>query len=326
MGEWLYHLSPKANLVEIATRGLGPTIQGAPGDYPVGLILSDSYSSTLNGHREDSEAHLGYVMLRVDAARLDHKALKPDDVEFPDLVDDWTSSDWRQSLRACEKCRYTRTVPPTAIDILHLDGSDWEPLPALPRPPAPPKLERELTEWFGRVDDHFDDTPGTVEARIVGELAFRVWTGRRNRGFLPVVDWSRPVILPEKLTEASLIDDSWRGERPHPVDFEKEFSELQGCYPPGSRERTIRAGAVGRIAIEIIHPVDLAVSLLARPTFQDDIKTLYAVGLVDCLEFEGRGHEGVRHYIGADRSWGADLEEAVRRMRRPVIHLELPCP
>lgn len=176
-----------------------------------------------------------------------------------------------------------------------------------------PTLEPALRDWLGRVAEHLGDTQGDVRANLVGDLAYRLWTGDA-REVDARIEWSKRIALPPWLMHFLLPA---AGGAPGEARIEHGFSECQGCYAEDWHMRAVPLERIGSLDIRVISPLDLAVSKVIWFEARDraDVVELCRRGLVVPDIFEERAHAALPRYVGGEALYGLQLKEAIQIVR-----------
>ena len=177
-------------------------------------------------------------------------------------------------------------------------------------------LESHLHALSERLELDPDADP--VHAYVAGGVAVNYWTGHRMSDDVDL-KWSHRVPIPPDMQTFEVPDKSapigWRL-----VTIDGGFADSMGSFPPDWEQEAGEIARVGRFALHVISPLDLAVSKIAR--FQDndreDIRQLAAHGLLDPERFEKRAMEALDYYIGNTNFVMINLRDALKIVRKEL--------
>ena len=113
----LFHITDSVNLPSIMAHGLRPDKNRFESSPLVYLAGDAGHAMAYANHHGDWTGKP--VLLVIDVAKLDPNLLRPDDVDLPDLVDDWQDCNWTESLDESGQCAYAGVIPPQAISVHH---------------------------------------------------------------------------------------------------------------------------------------------------------------------------------------------------------------
>ncbi|MCP5197908.1 MAG: hypothetical protein H6974_14155 [Gammaproteobacteria bacterium] len=149
-----------------------------------------------------------------------------------------------------------------------------------------------------------------VRAILVGGAAVHVLTRARISKDVEAI-FSRRILLPQDL----LIRYTDEQGLPRQLAYDYNYFSELGLLHPDAEQDAIPLGAVGSapLVLAVLHPVDLAVSKLARFQDQDrqDMATLASKGMLTAAALEARVSEALNYYVGNTRWIQYNLKEAV---------------
>lgn len=126
--EILYHLTPAANLPTILAGGLSPDCSREHAGRARSVYLAADAGHALAYADHHGDGHTAHVLLRVRVCDLDPDVLCPDDVDLPELMDDWAKTSWIVSLMVSGQCCYGRQIPADVLEMSVDAGCSWSPL------------------------------------------------------------------------------------------------------------------------------------------------------------------------------------------------------
>ena len=125
---YLYHLTDEENLASICEHGLSPDFSREPTFRARAIYFACDTSHSL-GYENHHDAWKGRgVLLRVSLTHLDPQSLLPDDVDLPDLDENWAVLSYSESLTVSGQCRYVSEIPASLIQVSEDRGASWRDL------------------------------------------------------------------------------------------------------------------------------------------------------------------------------------------------------
>ena len=130
--DFVFHMAPLVRLASLQETGLDPAFCREPPfrERAVYLASDAPHARAYEDHHGDWPE--GGVLLRMAWEALKGLPIAPDDVDLPDLEEDWEEMSAEESLRASGQCRCLAPIPPTAIEA----SPRWRRDLGAPRGPA----------------------------------------------------------------------------------------------------------------------------------------------------------------------------------------------
>lgn len=134
----LFHMAPLHQLASLQEKGLDPAFCREHPSKPRAVFLASDAPHARGYENHHGDWPDGGILLRVPQEALDAAQLAPDDVDLPELEEEWEglAEDWEdlsaeQSLRISGQCRCLVAIPPDRIEASPDGGATWGPLAAV---------------------------------------------------------------------------------------------------------------------------------------------------------------------------------------------------
>ncbi len=190
--------------------------------------------------------------------------------------------------------------------MLHVD------LPDTPYMDAVLEILRRID---GTIPENFR---GTVTAYLLGGAAVHIHTGWRVSKDVDAT-FSHRILMPQSLSVRYDDDGIHRTVR-----FDNNFTAVIALLHPDWEKDAIPLGTVGRFALQVITPTDLAVSKVGRfaGNDADDIRELALAGRLDADAVKARCLEALDFYVGDTTMVMHNLADALDVIRAAVAMRE----
>lgn len=159
---FLYHGTDGDNLQSIMEKGLDPKYSDSHNEWPYAIYLTDRPDVAKQYEAHDRPSRGGWVVLQIDASKLNQNELVPDDYDFIDqwasMSDEekgqyagqrWIDVPWYVSMEFSNQCAYLDKIPPDAIKV-HSRGGEMTPASRKQANPIP--TLQETLQWGGSLD------------------------------------------------------------------------------------------------------------------------------------------------------------------------------
>jgi hypothetical protein len=182
---------------------------------------------------------------------------------------------------------------------------------------------RAVVGHFERFAAEHGPLAGSVQGYLAGGLGVRCHAGMRVTGDIDMFFVGGRILMPPNTT--ILVRAAGRE---HGLVFDQQYTPDFGLLHPDHGQRAIELASLaeGRLKLLVLHPVDLAVTKIAR--FQDhdreDIAALARTGAFDAPALGTLGEEAMAYAIGnlsfarANLAEACELVAAVQREAGPL--------
>ncbi len=193
------------------------------------------------------------------------------------------------------------------------------PLVTRPQTPFMDAVDQIILKISETIDPSFK---GDVRIILVGGVAVHVYTTSRVSNDLDA-KFSHRIILPENLVVRFTDNGVDKA-----VSFDQNYTEAIALLHPDCWKDVWRGWTVGRISVDVISPVDLAVSKIGRwlGNDQDDVRALAEACLITAEDVEHRCHEALDYYIGNLEMVRYNLRDALETIREASQPCSQPQP
>jgi hypothetical protein len=140
-------------------------------------------------------------------------------------------------------------------------------------------------------------------------MAVHLYTGKRVTGDVDA-EFGGRVLLPSDLAVVVTLEDGTDQVVYLDTNYNPTFALMHEDYQADSRPVYL---GLGSIRVNVLSPVDLAVSKIARLADNDreDIRELVMLGLTDAGAIEARATEALGGYVGGIEMLKANLRDAI---------------
>ncbi len=178
-------------------------------------------------------------------------------------------------------------------------------------------LARGLRELLERLEDRLE-LKSPLQVYLAGGMAVHLYTGKRVTGDVDAEFVDR-VLLPSDLAVVVTLEDGTDQVVYLDTNYNPTFALMHEDYQADSRPVYL---GLGSIRVNVLSPVDLAVSKIARLADNDreDIRELVMLGLTDAGAIEARATAALGGYVGGIEMLKANLRDAVAIAREAETH------
>ena len=168
-------------------------------------------------------------------------------------------------------------------------------------------LARGLRELLERLEDRLQ-LKSPLQVYLAGGMAVHLYTGKRVTGDVDA-EFGGRVLLPSDLAVVVTLEDGTDQVVYLDTNYNPTFALMHQDYQDS---RPVYLG-LGSIRVNVLSPVDLAVSKIARLADNDreDIRELVMLGLTDAGAIEARATEALGGYVGGIEMLKANLRDAI---------------
>jgi hypothetical protein len=169
-------------------------------------------------------------------------------------------------------------------------------------------LARGLRELLERLEDRLQ-LKSPLQVYLAGGMAVHLYTGKRVTGDVDA-EFGGRVLLPSDLAVVVTLEDGTDQVVYLDTNYNPTFALMHEDYQADSRPVYL---GLGSIRVNVLSPVDLAVSKIARLADNDreDIRELVMLGLTDAGAIEARATEALGGYVGGIEMLKANLRDAI---------------
>lgn len=169
-------------------------------------------------------------------------------------------------------------------------------------------LVRGLRELLERLENRLQ-LKSPLQVYLAGGMAVHLYTGKRVTGDVDA-EFGGRVLLPSDLAVVVKLEDGTDQVIYLDTNYNPTFALMHEDYQADSRPVYL---GLGSIRVNVLSPVDLAVSKIARLADNDreDIRELVLLGLTDAREIEARATEALGGYVGGTEMLKANLRDAI---------------
>lgn len=169
-------------------------------------------------------------------------------------------------------------------------------------------LARGLRELLERLEDRLQ-LKSPLQVYLAGGMAVHLYTGKRVTGDVDA-EFGGRVLLPSDLAVVVTLEDGTDQVVYLDTNYNPTFALMHEDYQADSRPVYL---GLGSIRVNVLTPVDLAVSKIARLADNDreDIRELVVLGLTDAGAIEARATEALGGYVGGIEMLKANLRDAI---------------
>lgn len=173
-------------------------------------------------------------------------------------------------------------------------------------------LARGLRELLEQLEGQLN-LKAPLQVYLAGGMAVHLYTGQRVTGDVDA-EFAGRVILPQDLAVVVTLEDGEEQVVYLDTNYNPTFALMHEDYQTDSRPLYL---GLGQIRVNVLSPVDLAVSKIARLADNDreDICTLVSLGLTNADAIEARANEAIGGYVGGMEMLKANLRDAVKIAR-----------
>ena len=156
-------------------------------------------------------------------------------------------------------------------------------------------IARGLRELLERLEDRLQ-LKSPLQVYLAGGMAVHLYTGKRVTGDVDA-EFGGRVLLPSDLAVVVTLEDGTDQVIYLDTNYNPTFALMHEDYQADSRPVYL---GLGNIRVNVLSPVDLAVSKIARLADNDreDIRELVMLGLTDAGAIEARAIEALSGYVG----------------------------
>ena len=165
-----------------------------------------------------------------------------------------------------------------------------------------------LVDYFGRFAADCGPLPHPVRGYLAGGLGVRCYAGTRVTGDIDMFFTGGRVLVPP-----NTILVVRHADREHSLVFDHQYTPDFGLLHPDYEQRAVELTSTGGLELLVLHPVDLAITKVAR--FQDhdrsDIAVLAATRSFDRLAIARLAEEAMAYAVGNLTFVRANLADAL---------------
>ncbi|MBR8426218.1 DUF6036 family nucleotidyltransferase [Burkholderia cenocepacia] len=178
------------------------------------------------------------------------------------------------------------------------------------------KLETALAKGLRELLELLEqslDLKQPLQVYLAGGMAVHLYTGSRVTSDIDA-EFAGRVILPSDLAVVVHLEDGSEQVVYLDTNYNPTFALMHEDYQEDSRRLHL---GLGQIRVNVLSPVDLAVSKIARLADNDreDIRQLVRLGLTNADEIEKRASEAIGGYVGGMEMLKMNLRDAVALAR-----------